>query len=94
MVDIEFIAQYLVLANAYQIGPELCKWSDNLRIFEACKDFGLLSVEEEQGLTDAYCKMRDAAHRLSLNKQTRIISADLFIQEREFVKKIWHMFLD
>ncbi|MEH6453438.1 MAG: bifunctional [glutamate--ammonia ligase]-adenylyl-L-tyrosine phosphorylase/[glutamate--ammonia-ligase] adenylyltransferase, partial [Psychromonas sp.] len=94
MVDIEFIAQYLVLANTYQVGPELCKWSDNLRIFESCKNLGLLTAEEEQGLTDAYCKMRDAAHRLSLNKQPRIISAELFNDEKQFVKKIWHNFLD
>lgn len=34
IVDIEFMAQYMVLAYAHQY-PSLAKWSDNVRIFEA-----------------------------------------------------------
>lgn len=37
ITDIEFIAQYLVLAYAPQY-PALTKWSDNVRIFEAMAD--------------------------------------------------------
>ncbi|WP_019613575.1 bifunctional [glutamate--ammonia ligase]-adenylyl-L-tyrosine phosphorylase/[glutamate--ammonia-ligase] adenylyltransferase [Psychromonas ossibalaenae] len=92
MVDIEFIAQYLVLANAYHFPQELCKWSDNLRIFETCKELGLLSEAQEKLLTEAYCHIRDAAHRLSLNKQTRIVDGKLFKQERRDIVHIWDKF--
>ena len=78
MVDIEFIAQYLVLANASQTDNSLCKWSDNLRIFETCKALQLLTEEQEKALTEAYCAIRDAAHRLTLNKQTRIVDEKRF----------------
>jgi glutamate-ammonia-ligase adenylyltransferase len=94
MVDIEFIAQYLVLANAYQAENELCKWSDNLRIFETCKEIGLLTAGEEKSLCDAYCHIRDAAHRLTLNKQRRIVSDQRFIEERQAVLDIWEHLLD
>jgi len=94
MVDIEFIAQYLVLINACQSPQKLCNWSDNLRIFATCRDLALLTQAEATSLTDAYCHLRDAAHRLTLNKQSRIVSDQLFVDEREAVLKIWHKLLD
>ncbi|HEY5715256.1 MAG TPA: bifunctional [glutamate--ammonia ligase]-adenylyl-L-tyrosine phosphorylase/[glutamate--ammonia-ligase] adenylyltransferase, partial [Psychromonas sp.] len=93
MVDIEFLAQYLVLAYACRCDRELCKWSDNLRIFETCQRLGLLTEEEEKALTGAYCALRDEAHRLTLNKKMRIISGDQFAQERKNIIKIWNKFL-
>ncbi|MCW8995144.1 MAG: bifunctional [glutamate--ammonia ligase]-adenylyl-L-tyrosine phosphorylase/[glutamate--ammonia-ligase] adenylyltransferase [Psychromonas sp.] len=89
MVDIEFIAQYLVLVNAHYAAQALCRWSDNLRIFASCKDLGFLSASEEKSLTDAYCHIRDAAHRLTLNKQSRIVSDQLFVEERKAVQLLW-----
>ncbi|MFT7053751.1 MAG: glutamate-ammonia-ligase adenylyltransferase, partial [Psychromonas sp.] len=94
MVDIEFLAQYLVLAYAARCGKGLCKWSDNLRIFETCRRLGLLTLDEEKKLTDAYCALRDAAHRLTLNKKMRVVKDKQFIQERQNVIKIWDKFLD
>ena len=93
MVDIEFIAQYLVLMNAQQSVKELCEWSDNLRIFATSRELGLLTEIEEKALTDAYCHIRDAAHRLTLNKQPRIVSDQLFIEERKAVQAIWYKLL-
>ena len=92
MVDIEFIAQYLVLKNARQSAEMLCRWSDNLRIFATSRELGLLTEIEEKALTDAYCHIRDAAHRLTLNKQTRIVSDKLFIEERKAVQAVWQKF--
>ncbi len=89
MVDIEFIAQYLVLKYAHQSGHALCKWSDNLRIFATCRELGVLTASEEQALTTAYCHIRDAGHRLTLNKQPRIVSEQLFTEERKAVCAIW-----
>lgn len=94
MVDIEFIAQYLVLKNATLYPKQLCRWSDNLRIFASCKELGLLSATQENALTDAYCHLRDTAHRLTLNKQTRIVSDTLFTEERKAVQEIWKKIFD
>ena len=89
MVDIEFIAQFLVLAHAHQYPELLTKWSDNLRIFEACQQAELLTSEQTKQLIDAYCHIRDAGHRLSLGKSSRIVSVDQFVEEREAVMTIW-----
>ena len=89
MVDIEFMAQYLVLANAATADKSLCKWSDNLRIFEACRDLGLLSAEQQTSLTNAYCAIRNAGHRLTLSNEKRIVDEDRFADARQAVINIW-----
>lgn len=89
MVDIEFIAQFLVLANTHQ-APAMATWSDNIRIFETCVEQGLLTQEQGHLLSECYCHIRDAAHRLTLNKQTRIVSSDLFAKDREQVVSLWN----
>ena len=89
MVDIEFIAQYLVLANAYKFPELLTKWSDNLRIFAACQEAGLLTQQQTSELIDAYCHLRDAGHRLALGKETRITAEEQFIEERKVVTNVW-----
>lgn len=93
MVDIEFIAQYLVLANAHSFPELLTEWSDNLRIFEACKKAQLLSELQVTQLSDAYCFIRNAAHRLSLNNQKRIVADSEFTEQRAVVCEIWQQLL-
>jgi glutamate-ammonia-ligase adenylyltransferase len=93
MVDIEFIAQYLVLAYAAESDKSLCKWSDNLRIFETCKELQLLTETQEKSLNKAYYVIRDAAHRLTLNKQSRIVDKKNIEAECQAVIKIWEQLL-
>ena len=95
MVDIEFIAQYLVLAHASEFPERLTQWSDNLRIFTACEQLGLLTQLQAKQLIDAYCHIRDAAHRLSLGKKKRITHADQLVEDRNAVIAVWEqLFLD
>lgn len=89
MVDIEFIAQYLVLANAHKFPEKLTEWTDNLRIFNACKQTKLLTVQQADDLIGAYCRIRDEAHRLTLGKEVRIIKTEQFIVERAAVTAVW-----
>ncbi|MEG3754875.1 bifunctional [glutamate--ammonia ligase]-adenylyl-L-tyrosine phosphorylase/[glutamate--ammonia-ligase] adenylyltransferase [Psychromonas arctica] len=89
MVDIEFIAQYLVLAYAHQYPDLLTQWSDNLRIFNACQEARLLTEEQTKQLSDAYCHIRDTAHRLTLGKEARVTVVDQFVEERQWVVSIW-----
>ncbi|MCJ8301850.1 bifunctional [glutamate--ammonia ligase]-adenylyl-L-tyrosine phosphorylase/[glutamate--ammonia-ligase] adenylyltransferase [Shewanella sp.] len=65
IADIEFIAQYLVLAYAHE-HDELYTWSDNLRIFETLGELELLPLIDVQSLIQAYFFLRDESHRLAL----------------------------
>lgn len=89
MVDIEFIAQYLVLANASSSGSALCRWSDNLRIFEACNVLQLLGDEQQQSLSAAYCEIRDAGHRLSLSQEQGIVAEENVSEVSQAVMAFW-----
>ncbi|MCL1092949.1 bifunctional [glutamate--ammonia ligase]-adenylyl-L-tyrosine phosphorylase/[glutamate--ammonia-ligase] adenylyltransferase [Shewanella kaireitica] len=67
IADIEFIAQYLVLAHACEY-PALSFWSDNVRIFEQLAELELIPIASAQALTQAYCYLRDESHRLTLQQ--------------------------
>ncbi|GLP95670.1 bifunctional [glutamate--ammonia ligase]-adenylyl-L-tyrosine phosphorylase/[glutamate--ammonia-ligase] adenylyltransferase [Paraferrimonas sedimenticola] len=68
ITDVEFIAQYLVLKHAPS-NPELCRWSDNVRILEDLAAAECLPVAQAQALINAYCELRDASHRSTLAGQ-------------------------
>jgi [glutamine synthetase] adenylyltransferase / [glutamine synthetase]-adenylyl-L-tyrosine phosphorylase len=66
IVDIEFIVQYLVLAWASE-HPELCRYSDNIRILETAAELGLISVDWAARLKEAYLALRAERHRTALD---------------------------
>ena len=68
IADIEFIAQYLVLAHAHEHN-ELTFWSDNVRIFSSLGELGLLPYSEVEALIQAYYFLRDESHRLTLQQK-------------------------
>jgi glutamate-ammonia-ligase adenylyltransferase len=83
ITDIEFIAQFLVLAHAHE-HPELCMWSDNVRIFEVLADLELLPTMTAQLLTQVYCQLRDDNHRLTLaGKPGQLAVADVAPQVKQ-----------
>lgn len=88
MVDIEFIAQYLVLLHTQHF-PELSKWTDNVRIFESCAKLGLLAPEQAQGLTQSYLDIRDECHRCGLQGTSRLAKKAEFTQDLSVVTKTW-----
>uniref|UniRef100_UPI000B357F5C bifunctional [glutamate--ammonia ligase]-adenylyl-L-tyrosine phosphorylase/[glutamate--ammonia-ligase] adenylyltransferase n=1 Tax=Thaumasiovibrio occultus TaxID=1891184 RepID=UPI000B357F5C len=92
ITDIEFIAQYLVLNNAKQLGA-LTKWSDNMRIFEMLADCEVMDLGQSRAISDAYTKMRDEIHRLNLRGLDADVAESEFSQEREAVKAIWRELL-
>ncbi|MBT1444559.1 bifunctional [glutamate--ammonia ligase]-adenylyl-L-tyrosine phosphorylase/[glutamate--ammonia-ligase] adenylyltransferase [Shewanella sp. JM162201] len=67
IADIEFIAQYLVLAGSHE-HPELTVWSDNVRIFQTAAELDILPLNQAQQLVAAYCNLRDENHRLTLQR--------------------------
>lgn len=92
IVDIEFLVQYMVLAWAKQ-APELCRWSDNIRILESLKAAGLLSAEDADQLIEAYKVFRSAGHRLALQRLSGVVGGNEFSAERDSVKCIWSRYL-
>ncbi|TNG92790.1 bifunctional [glutamate--ammonia ligase]-adenylyl-L-tyrosine phosphorylase/[glutamate--ammonia-ligase] adenylyltransferase [Pasteurellaceae bacterium USgator11] len=90
ITDIEFIAQYLVLANTPN-HPELSRWSDNVRIFDSMAQVGVLSTEQTKQLKRCYVDLRNKIHHLNLIGKKSIVSAEQFSVERSFVREIWQM---
>ncbi|MFC5705999.1 bifunctional [glutamate--ammonia ligase]-adenylyl-L-tyrosine phosphorylase/[glutamate--ammonia-ligase] adenylyltransferase [Aeromonas eucrenophila] len=89
MVDIEFIAQYLVLAHANGEPDALTRWSDNVRIFDECVLAGVLSLEQAENLKQAYLEIRNLGHRLNLSEISRKVGDDQLLAERDHVLAVW-----
>lgn len=92
IVDIEFIAQFAVLAYANHY-PALATWSDNVRIFETLATTGILPVETCQQLTQAYLTMRAMIHQLALAEQKIIVNEQEWHEVRKFVDHQWQVLI-
>ena len=88
IADIEFIAQFLVLCHGRN-HPTLTQWSDNVRIFEAAAELGLLTEQQQQHLTQAYCNYRNKGHHLALQCRKAKVQITEFIDERKQVVAVW-----
>ncbi|MFZ7186450.1 bifunctional [glutamate--ammonia ligase]-adenylyl-L-tyrosine phosphorylase/[glutamate--ammonia-ligase] adenylyltransferase [Avibacterium avium] len=110
ITDIEFIAQYLVLAYAPQY-PSLTTWSDNVRIFESMAEIpntendstenqseanksAVLNFEISEQLKNAYTSLRNRIHQLNLLGLPAVVNHQEFRTERQFIEKIWWELFD
>ncbi len=92
MVDIEFIAQYLLLREAPS-HPDMVLWSDNVRILEECARLGVISEEDARDLKAAYIAIRRWYHALSLADLKRILPRAQVPAECADVTRIWKKIL-
>ena len=88
MVDIEFIAQYLLLREAPK-HSDMVLWSDNVRILDECSRLNILSKEDVTTLKDAYIAIRGYYHRVSLADLPRIVAIEDKPKECADVERIW-----
>ncbi|MDO9518820.1 MAG: bifunctional [glutamate--ammonia ligase]-adenylyl-L-tyrosine phosphorylase/[glutamate--ammonia-ligase] adenylyltransferase [Pseudohongiella sp.] len=65
IVDIEFMVQFLVLAQSSNCAP-LARWSDNVRILEAAARCELMTGQEIGQLTQCYLSLRAKLHEFAL----------------------------
>ncbi|QOL27255.1 bifunctional [glutamate--ammonia ligase]-adenylyl-L-tyrosine phosphorylase/[glutamate--ammonia-ligase] adenylyltransferase [Thalassotalea sp. LPB0316] len=65
LVDIEFLAQYLVLKHAHQ-SPKVCIYSDNIRIFESLVAEQIISENDAELLIQTYQLLRNQGHIATL----------------------------
>ncbi|MDA3979128.1 bifunctional [glutamate--ammonia ligase]-adenylyl-L-tyrosine phosphorylase/[glutamate--ammonia-ligase] adenylyltransferase [Gallibacterium sp. AGMB14963] len=93
ITDIEFIAQYLMLANA-PTTPELATWSDNVRIFEDMVKYQVISAEIGQRLTDIYVELRNHIHHLNLAGKNSVVEEMPFAEMRTFIGEVWQQLFD
>ncbi|AXY61103.1 MULTISPECIES: bifunctional [glutamate--ammonia ligase]-adenylyl-L-tyrosine phosphorylase/[glutamate--ammonia-ligase] adenylyltransferase [Acinetobacter] len=93
IVDIEFMAQYAVLAWSGS-NPDLAHYSDNVRILEDAAKAGCLSSDDATALIQAYLSERAESHRLALANQTMQVSAAEWFDTREVVCKLWQRLID
>lgn len=92
ITDIEFIAQYLVLANAPQ-NPDLAHWSDNVRIFDIMAEHHIIPQKTAEQLKECYTSLRNRIHHLNLLGQPSITTSEEFAQVRSFIGEIWRTYL-
>jgi glutamate-ammonia-ligase adenylyltransferase len=92
IVDIEFLAQYLVLGYSHQHSA-LTLWSDNVRIFEVLAQEGLVSAKMARELTDCYCTLRDKNHQLALQQQPGLLAVDGWEAIRNTISQAWLSYL-
>ena len=87
--DIEFLVQYLVLKHAPD-RAEVIEYTDNIRQLDALLTIGHFDDAEVQRLQDIYRAYRGMAHRLSLDDQPALAASDAFLDERNYVTRVWH----
>ncbi len=92
IVDVEFLVQYLVLANARE-HEALCAYTDNVRILETAADAGLLEGDEAAALTDAYLGLRSELHRSVLDLPDAARASDVLERYRETIRGAWERLL-
>lgn len=93
ITDIEFIAQYLMLANAPQ-NPTLTKWSDNVRIFDSMAEANIITQQNCERLKQCYVDLRNKIHHLNLLGKPPLVSEQNFVKERSFIKEFWQRLFD
>ena len=93
IVDIEFMAQYAVLAWS-GANPDLAHYSDNVRILEDAAKASCLSSDDATALIQAYLRERAESHRLALANQSMQVNAADWRDTREVVCKLWQRLID
>ena len=88
VIDIEFLAQFVVLAYSHDY-PRLTKWTDNVRIFAEAAALNIWDKAVCQDLTEAYLQIRIATHQLALSKQPLLVDEMPWHNTRTLVQAQW-----
>ena len=88
LVDIEFIVQFHVLSYANKHN-DICIYTDNVRILDACSKVKLISKETAEELKSIYLKYRKHLHQLSLQLLPETVDVGVFAKERLAIQNYW-----
>ncbi len=89
IVDIEFIVQFGVLANASQ-HETLLTYTDNIRLLLALQNIGFLTSAQQQALQSAYKAYREASHHASLAEGLMMVESSVLEDHIQCVNGIWN----
>lgn len=92
LVDIEFLAQYLVLAYSFK-HPSLMGYANNVNIFNTLATLELLTKEEKTLLVNAYQQLRDFGHKATLQNEPLLIEKSLLTNQNQ-VALIWEKVME
>jgi glutamate-ammonia-ligase adenylyltransferase len=87
--DIEFLVQFLVLANAAQHACVI-EYTDNIRQLDALAAINIIDVATAGQLQDCYRAYRHRAHHLLLDDLPTQVPQTEFRDERQFVCDVWN----
>jgi glutamate-ammonia-ligase adenylyltransferase len=88
MVDIEFMVQYWVLAQANSIGSD-CLYSDNISLLKALFRQDLITSSQSR-LVEIYQCYHRLLHESVLQNQSAEIDAELIAEQLAHVKNCWN----
>ena len=88
IVDIEFMVQYWVLAQANSIGSD-CLYSDNISLLKALFRLNLIT-ESQARLVEIYQTYHRLLHQSVLQNQSAEIDAELIAGQLAHVKNCWN----
>jgi glutamate-ammonia-ligase adenylyltransferase len=91
--DIEFLVQFLVLANA-ATHPAVIHYPDNIRQIGTLIAATCLPETTGDLLQEAYRNYRTRLHRLALDGQVLVAGEDEFCEQRKFVSDLWAQTFD
>lgn len=92
LVDIEFLAQYLVLAN---YPSHVNEWlpSDNIHIFKTLLNWQVMTTEECEKLISHYCQLRDFGHHCVLKNKANLMPMSEFESYAKVTNNIFNKYL-
>lgn len=92
IVDIEFIAQYLVLLYSHEV-TALATVRATLQIFDIVQKQSNLHIEYLSGMRDIYLLYRKRINELTLAYDTVVVAAEEYAQQRQQVSGVWQQLL-
>ncbi len=92
LVDIEFLAQYLVLAHSYK-HESLTERCDNVGIFKSLAKLEILSEPEKKLLINTYEQLRDYGHKATLQNEALLINKSLLTEQSQVIK-LWKKLIE
>jgi glutamate-ammonia-ligase adenylyltransferase len=94
IVDIEFIVQYLILANAHE-HPEFLGNLGNFALLARAAALGILEEDQAARIGKAYLAYRERLHVAQNNNERKAwIGVDELTAEREAVVRVWKAVFD
>ncbi|MDR0588290.1 MAG: bifunctional [glutamate--ammonia ligase]-adenylyl-L-tyrosine phosphorylase/[glutamate--ammonia-ligase] adenylyltransferase [Burkholderiales bacterium] len=88
MIDIEFIVQYLILANAHQY-PILTRNTGNVALLSSAAALGLIDKKDADAVSNAYRTFRRLTHACQLQGREAKVPQKSVTAEREAVSRLW-----